>query len=540
MLLRTVKSDSGRDASMSSSGILAGGSRACSAIHIVLLALLCALGLITACGAPTPASTPRPTAPPVTATATSLPPIKFPEDVNPLSGQPVADPSLLKVPALLVSISHFPATGRPQAGLSFAPFVYEFYITEGATRFLAVFHGEWPRPEAPLTGGCETRVGPFVQSGILVGNRAWLDANGNGLQDPGEEGVSGLCVNLYDENGNLIQRASTDSNGYYGFNVEPGKYSLEFEHLEGYDFSAPNAGDDSLDSDIDRSSGRAAIDISSDDRSVDAGFLPNPGSSADSSASRLPLPQVGPVRSGRLVYSYIAGYFDKSCLIYAFASEEVLARLPQCHMVFHQLSAGGYMMDLTEMQSVVEETLQSHGSDFNYASNLYSATPPPSGSAAPLLKVYFSYQNQSGWAYDPLSQAYLRYVDTSEYDQAGILHPDTDRLTGRQLHVENVIVLYAQHDVVSPTNLNIRLDPGRTGRAVLFRNGQVFKITWSTIPQETSRGQVHPIQFVDREGRPVPLQPGHTWVIVVTPDSRLEETSPGQWLLNFTQPPGAK
>jgi hypothetical protein len=246
------------------------------------------------------------------------------------------------------------------------------------------------------------------------------------------------------------------------------------------------------------------------------------------------------VRSGRLVYADIAGYFDKSCLIYAFASEEVLARLPQCHMVFHQLAAGGYMMDLTEMQSVAEETLRSHGSEFDYASNVYSASPALSGAPAPLLKLYFSYQNQSGWAYDPLSEAYLRYVDTSEYDQAGILHPDTDRLTGRQLHVENVIVLYAQHDVISPTNLNIRLDPGRTGRAVLFRNGQVFKITWSTIPQENGRGRLRPIQFVDREGNAVPLQPGHTWVIVVTPDSRLEETSAGQWLLSFTPPPGAK
>jgi hypothetical protein len=38
-----------------------------------------------------------------------------------LTGQLAADPALLKTPALLISISHFPALGRPQAGLSFAP-----------------------------------------------------------------------------------------------------------------------------------------------------------------------------------------------------------------------------------------------------------------------------------------------------------------------------------------------------------------------------------------------------------------------------------
>src|SRR3990172_9270106 len=62
----------------------------------------------------------------VTTTSTSQPKVvpdslgpnleDFPEGYNPLTGQPVSDPSLLDIPALLVSISHFPATARPQAG----------------------------------------------------------------------------------------------------------------------------------------------------------------------------------------------------------------------------------------------------------------------------------------------------------------------------------------------------------------------------------------------------------------------------------------
>ena len=490
--------------------------------------------------APPPAvDSPKPAA---TAAQTFEPELEYPPGINPLTGQRVVDPSLLKEPALLVSISDFPATARPQAGLSFAPFVYEFYITEGATRFLAVFYGEFPHPEIPVNGGCETRSGPFVRTNFLLGNRVWFDSNGNGLQEPGEGGVSGLCVNLYDANGNLIQRASTDSNGYYGFNVQPGAYSVEFVKPAGLDFTRQNAGDDSSDSDVDPASGRAQIEISSDDLSLDAGLVATSGNPpAPNPAVVLPLSQVGPVRSGRLIYSYIAHYFEHSCLIYAFASPEVLARLPQCHMVFHQLAAGGYMMDLSEMQSVAQDNLQAKGSDFNYTSNRFSDEMPPGGAPASALKVYFAYQNQSGWAYDPLSNAYLRYVDTSEFEQAGVLHPDTDRLTGRQLHFENLIVLFARHEVISPTNLDIHLDPGKDGKAVLFRGGQMFKIAWSTARSEKGSGaDVRPITFMDKDGNLAPLEPGHTWVIVVTPDTKLEETAPGQWLLNFSQPEGAK
>jgi hypothetical protein len=57
------------------------------------------------------------------------------EPINPLTGLAVEDPSLLQIPATLLSISHFPVTARPQAGLSFAPYVFEIYITEGATVF---------------------------------------------------------------------------------------------------------------------------------------------------------------------------------------------------------------------------------------------------------------------------------------------------------------------------------------------------------------------------------------------------------------------
>src|ERR1700690_696484 len=200
--------------------------------------------------------------------------INFPANINPLTGQPVADPSLLKFPAMLVSISNFPATARPQAGLSFAPYVFEFSITQGDDRFLTVFYGESPYPEVPVSGGCEVRQGAFVKTGTILGNRVWLDANGNGIQDPGEEGIGGVCVNLYDASGNLIQQTTTDSNGYYGFNVQSGEdYTIEFEKPNGMEFTQPNIHDESHYTVANPLNGRTPlIDVNDDDLSWDAGL----------------------------------------------------------------------------------------------------------------------------------------------------------------------------------------------------------------------------------------------------------------------------
>jgi hypothetical protein len=507
--------------------------------HLLYLVIL----LLTACQESTQPPTSTLIIPTTLPSSTPTPPIDIPPGENPLTGQLAADPSLLKIPALLVSISNFPAIGRPQAGLSFAPYVYEYYITEGATRFLAVFYGGFPAPEVSQSGGCTVRSEPFIKTQIIIGNRVWLDTNANGTRDTDEEGVPGVCVNLYDSTGTQIQKTTTDTNGYYGFNVPQGKYTVEFVKPKGMGFTQRIPRNDSRVSDADPLTGRVDVNVSDDLLSVDAGTVskgnPMPGSNP---SSNQPPAQVGPIRSGRLIYGYIGSYFQNSCLIYAFASPEEQSRIPQCYMVFHQLAGGGYMLDINELEKVAKDNKKKKGSNFNYTSNLFADEPPAGGIPASKLNIYIAYQNQSGWFYDPLYQAYLRYVDTSEYDQAGILHADTDRLTGRQLHFENVIVLFARHEVISPTNLDIHLNKGKTGQALLFRDGQMYEIKWSTEPNEDEQttGMKHPIQFLNLNDSPAPLKPGHTWILVVTPDSTVQEKSAGEWTLTFSQPPGAK
>ena len=48
---------------------------------------------------------------------------------------------------------------------------------------------------------------------ITVAGSVIEDTNGNGAADPGEPGIPGATVTLYDDNGNPVDTAVTDPNG---------------------------------------------------------------------------------------------------------------------------------------------------------------------------------------------------------------------------------------------------------------------------------------------------------------------------------------
>ncbi len=108
-----------------------------------------------------------------------------------------------------------------------------------------------------------------------VGDRAWLDANANGIQDGGEPGLTGVTVRIYSAAANLLAATTTDASGAYSFtNLPSGSYYLEFS-AAGYVITAPDqGGDDALDSDIDGAGRTAAFSLSGGtyDPSRDAGF----------------------------------------------------------------------------------------------------------------------------------------------------------------------------------------------------------------------------------------------------------------------------
>jgi len=52
---------------------------------------------------------------------------------------------------------------------------------------------------------------------IEIGNHIFRDTNGNGVQDPGEPGIAGVTVRLYNSGNVLVGTAVTDANGEYYF-----------------------------------------------------------------------------------------------------------------------------------------------------------------------------------------------------------------------------------------------------------------------------------------------------------------------------------
>lgn len=62
---------------------------------------------------------------------------------NPLTGLAVQNAASLEEAPLLISITNFPVSARPQSGLSLASNVWEVSIGQGMSRFLAVYNGDY-------------------------------------------------------------------------------------------------------------------------------------------------------------------------------------------------------------------------------------------------------------------------------------------------------------------------------------------------------------------------------------------------------------
>ena len=77
-------------------------------------------------------------------------PVNFPEDINSLTGLTVKDPRLLDRRPIVIKVTNFPRSVRPQSGLSLADHVYEYYIADNFSRFVGVFYGNDASQVGPI------------------------------------------------------------------------------------------------------------------------------------------------------------------------------------------------------------------------------------------------------------------------------------------------------------------------------------------------------------------------------------------------------
>jgi len=373
-------------------------------------------------------------------------PEDFPVGSNPLTGLPVADPSLLDLPPALISISNFPASARPQAGLNASAITFEIAIGEGMTRFLAMFYGEFPKVISGQTEGQTT--------------------------------------------------------------------------------------------------GSASSDDTTDDQNTE-----NTEETDENAADTIETASIGPIRSGRLPYEDIRSAYS-GFLVMASAWEGVAKTLNDASSVYgsDEDDINSAMVGVDKLVQMAENQADSYlGSNFNLEGMSFSSTPPGGGKPADNLWVFYSALNQIQWKYDREIGAYIRY--DIKTDGSGEFVMSTDSLTGEPLSKENVIVIFAEHDYLAPTLIDINLKNQHPTKALLLRDGEIHEIYWTTQygEYEQQTGRLRPIRFVDATGEPVALKPGQTWVHVVSMASYavesvlndtpfypvIEQPNTGLWLIRY-------
>ena len=158
--------------------------------------------------------------------------------------------------------------------------------------------------------------------------------------------------------------------------------------------------------------------------------------------------------------------------------------------------------------------------------NLFDDVVPSDGVPAIKLWVFYNALDQVLWEYQPTMGGYYRYQDNA--DESGEYSLTMDAFTGQPLLYENVIVLFAEHEFKKPTSIDIHLDFITQGKALLFRNGLMYKIYWTTRSEEFEQttGLVRPIRYINYYGEAFPLSPGQTWVHLVDINHRYWEADP--------------
>lgn len=118
----------------------------------------------------------------------------------------------------------------------------------------------------------------FVNPLGCICGEVWLDANNNGLQDPGENMIADITVELYDQSSQIISTDLTTNTGSYCFTGLPDDtYQIKFNPILNSQFAMPNVGaNDALDSDP-NASGIVFVDVVNEvcNTNTDAGLVPD-------------------------------------------------------------------------------------------------------------------------------------------------------------------------------------------------------------------------------------------------------------------------
>ncbi len=95
-----------------------------------------------------------------------------------------------------------------------------------------------------ISGHHHSTIDAGLVRSIVLGDFVWHDANTNGLQDIGEQGIQGIPITLTGQTGagiSIIKNTISDANGFYTFNdLLPGFYNITFVPTSSYELTLNN------------------------------------------------------------------------------------------------------------------------------------------------------------------------------------------------------------------------------------------------------------------------------------------------------------
>lgn len=102
-------------------------------------------------------------------------PTDFPANLNPLTGLPVREPTVLNRRPVMIKVSNWPVSVRPQSGLSAADLVFEYYIGSGMNRFLGLFYSQDTAKVGSVRSGrlIDAQLAPLYQA-VLASSGAYV------------------------------------------------------------------------------------------------------------------------------------------------------------------------------------------------------------------------------------------------------------------------------------------------------------------------------------------------------------------------------
>lgn len=254
--------------------------------------------------------------------------------------------------------------------------------------------------------------------------------------------------------------------------------------------------------------------------------------------------KVGPMRSARLIdvqlvpmYQGILGFVSAYETIYskivgALGNRAITESPSTCpaicddgrHIVISVFGNTQAMTQLSTKLGVSNARPNLDGMRFDPA-------VPSGGKAGSDLLVQYSFYNRGEWQYDQASGTYLRLIENVDAKNNLTMIPLVDALDNKQLAFNNVVVLFAYYIQYAPSEHDVTVKDNTAGRrAILFRNGQAYEITWKSV------GANKPIEFFDAKGQPMAFKPGNSWFVFTGINSSFAQTDPGKWEMKFNLP----